>query len=82
MGDLLKFQDDRAITWSVEDSFDYAKEKIKEDPHYGKKVLILLLDEEDDKYNIRQITAGIGKTSEVISMLEIAKVDCLKDMGR
>lgn len=82
MGEVVKFRDDRAITWTVEEALEYAKEKIKEDSRYGKKVLILLLDEEDDIYSIRQIAAGIDKTSKVVSLLELAKADCMKDMGR
>ena len=75
-------RDDRAHTWSVKDSLEYAIKEIEKEPQFNKKAILLFLDDTENDYNIRQITAGISKTSECVTILDVAKVDSLKDMGR
>ena len=56
-----------------------AKIVAAENPQY-KKALVLFLDEEDGGYRIRNLCAGIGKVSEVVTLLDVAHDRELKAM--
>lgn len=73
--------DERASTWSVNDLLKDAIEVAKKNPQY-KKALVLFLDEENSSYITRIFCAGIGKTSDVAKLLDIAHYRELRDMDR
>ena len=77
----LADKDERASTWAVDDMLDCAKELIKEKPEFSKKAIIVFLDEENRQYATRILCAGIGKTSEIVALLEIEKMNQLKELG-
>ncbi len=60
-----------STSWSVLDMLDHAKKVVEEEPQYKKALLILL--DEDGRYETRPLCAGIGKTSELIALLDIEK---------
>ena len=71
-------KDDRASSWTVKDALEMALKEIEKESELGKQAIILLLDDSEDRYNIRQITAGIGKSSECLALLDVAKEDVMK----
>lgn len=75
----LADHDDRAITASVSDVINMTKDVIDENSQY-KKALIILLDDEGDAYNTKLLCAGIGRATEVISLLEVEKQRQLRDL--
>jgi hypothetical protein len=84
MGDLIELKDktDNPIHWKVKDALEHARNGLDEDPQYGNKCIILMLDNENpDNYNIRAITAGFERTSEIISLLEIEISLLKREMG-
>jgi hypothetical protein len=84
MDDVIRLSDktDNPCHWKVADALDFAKEGLKEDPQYGDKCIILMLDNKDSNdYNIRAITAGFERTSELISLLEIEISLLKREMG-
>lgn len=84
MGDLIKLADksDRGADWSVDDAIEHLKESLKDDPQYSKKGIFLLLDNEDPgDYNIRFISAGFDRTSDIIALLEIEISLLKREMG-
>lgn len=75
----LSDHDDRATTWKVADMLESAKKAIAEEPKWGKKAMLILLDDEGN-YHTRTMCAGIGKNSEVIALLEIERHRQMREM--
>jgi hypothetical protein len=73
--------DDRAITWGVKNMLEDAIKAISEEPKWSKKAIVIFLDDSSDNYHIRTMCAGISKTSEVITLLDVAHYRELKSVN-
>ena len=78
----LSDRSDKGVHWSVEDAIDQLKASIQDDQKYNKKAFFILLDNEDpDNYDMRTLSAGFERTSEVIALLEIQISLLKREMG-
>ena len=74
-------RDDRATMWGVKDMLEDAMKAISDEPQWGKKAIILFLDDSAEQYHIRTMCAGIGRDSEMITLLDIAHYREQKNMN-
>lgn len=64
-----------SVSQSVEDMLLSAMEE----KHKAKKAILIYLDDEEGKYIISTRSAGFDKTSELVALLEIKKLQLIAD---
>lgn len=73
------FKSDDATKWSVRDMLEYALNTLDKKDIKPRKAVLIILDDDDSKYDVRFVQAGLH-CSEIITLLEYQKGDMLDRM--
>lgn len=79
MSDIIKLSDktDSSDLWTVKEMLEYNLEKV--DKKKRVKALIIYLDDSNGKYTVGVSSAGFHKTSEIVCLLEVLKMQTIAD---
>lgn len=65
---------------SREDILERALEEVRSGKQKGTKAIVVFLDDEGDKYDVRTLNAGIA-AHDMLAIAQIMTTLCLQDMG-
>lgn len=77
---LMANKKDNANLWTPEQALEDALSEIKSGKHNPTRVLIITLDDSDNKFEPHFYQSGM-KATECLALLEVGKIMFLKEMG-